>query len=155
MNVKFRSQIESQFRIILDWKYKKKTFKSPKTLLFLEIITYINTFIFFLIKFTQNRPNQMVYSMLLIELTELEIINGISSTIIVAVSMAVGLRLSLKFFKHKIKVLLTMGFAWILLFAHWWGNSLSFILYILIGFELDLFIYITMEHIFMPLTLLF
>lgn len=132
-----------------------KKFKSPKTLLFLKIITFINTFNLFLITFSQNRPNQIINSMSLLELTELEIINGISSTIIVAISMAVGLRLSYKFVKHKIKVLLTMGFAWILLFAHWWGNSLSFILYVLMGFELDLFIYITIEHIFMPLTLLF
>lgn len=87
-------------------------------------------------------------------ITELDIINGISVSIFVIISAIVGIKLILKYFTHKIKEFVTVGFSLIFAFTHWWGNSFSFLLYLLFDYEMNLFIHLLIENIFMPIALL-
>ena len=87
-------------------------------------------------------------------LTELEIINGILTSIFVFVSILIGLRIILKYNKHQIKELITVGFGMILISTHWWGNSFSFLLYIAFHYELETVPHLIIENIFTPIALI-
>jgi hypothetical protein len=88
-------------------------------------------------------------------LTELDVLNGIFTSIFVFVSIIVALKILTKYFEHKRKELITVGLAWIAISTPWWGNSFSFLLYILMGYRLDLVTYLFIENIFIPLGLIF
>jgi len=87
-------------------------------------------------------------------LTELEIINGIFTSIFVFVSILVGVRIILKYYKHQIKELITVGITMILISTHWWGNSFSFLLYLVFNYELKTSIHLLIENIFTPIVLI-
>lgn len=87
------------------------------------------------------------------ELTELDILHGIFTSLFVLISLIVGLRILFKYFEHKRKELITVGIAWIGISTPWMGNSLSFLLYISFGLTLDLFSYLFIENFFVPIAL--
>jgi len=88
------------------------------------------------------------------ELSELDILHGIFTTIFVVISLLVGLRILLKYFEHKRTELVAVGIAWMGISTPWIGNSLSFLLYVLAGYKLELFPYLFMENVFIPLAIL-
>jgi len=88
------------------------------------------------------------------ELSELDILHGIFTTIFVVISLLVGLRILLKYFEHKRTELVAVGIAWMGISTPWIGNSLSFLLYVLAGYKLQLFPYLFMENAFIPLAIL-
>ena len=87
-------------------------------------------------------------------LTELEIINGIFTSIFVFISILIGLRIILKYNKHQIKELITVGISMIFLSTHWWGNSFSFLFYIAFNYELETVTHLIIENIFTPIALI-
>jgi len=87
-------------------------------------------------------------------LTELEIINGIFTSLFVFVSILVGLRILSKYYKYQIKELLTVGICMILISTHWWGNSFSFLLYLVFDYQLRIGAHLFIENIFTPIALL-
>lgn len=87
-------------------------------------------------------------------ITELDVINGISITIFVIISAIVGIKLIFRYFTHRIKEFVTVGFSLIFAFTHWWGNSFSFLLYLLFNYEMNLSSHLFIENIFMPIALL-
>lgn len=88
------------------------------------------------------------------ELSELDILHGIFTTIFVVISLLVGLRILLKYFEHRRTELIAVGIAWMGISTPWIGNSLSFLLYVLIGYKLELFPYLFMENAFIPLAII-
>ena len=87
-------------------------------------------------------------------LTELEIINGIFTSLFVFVSVLVGFRILLKYNKHQLKELITLGICMILISTHWWGNSFSFLLYLVFNYELETGTHLFIENIFTPIALI-
>ncbi len=88
------------------------------------------------------------------ELSELDILHGIFTTIFVVISLLVGLRILLKYFEHKRTELIAVGVSWMGISTPWIGNSLSFLLYVLAGYRLELFPYLFMENAFIPLAII-
>ncbi len=88
------------------------------------------------------------------ELSELDILHGIFTTLFVVISLLVSLRILLKYFEHRRNELITVGLAWMGISTPWLGNSLSFLMYVLIGYRLELVPYLFMENVFIPLALL-
>lgn len=88
------------------------------------------------------------------ELSELDILHGIFTTLFVVVSLLVGLRILFKYFEHRRTELITVGLAWMAISTPWIGNSLSFLVYILFGYRLELVPYLFMENAFIPLALI-
>ena len=84
------------------------------------------------------------------ELSELDILHGIFTTIFVVLSLLVGIRILLKYFEHKRMELVGVGIAWMGIATPWIGNSLAFLLYVLVDYELELFSYLFMENVFIP-----
>ncbi len=87
------------------------------------------------------------------ELSELDILHGIFTTIFVVISLLVGIRILLKYFEHKRMELVGVGIAWMGIATPWMGNSLAFLLYVLVDYELELFPYLFMENVFIPLAI--
>ena len=88
------------------------------------------------------------------ELSELDILHGIFTTIFVVISLLVGLRILLKYFEHKRTELVAVGIAWMGMSTPWIGNSLAFLFYILADYKLELFPYLFMENVFIPLAII-
>ncbi|MFX1453125.1 MAG: hypothetical protein ACFFCM_19985, partial [Promethearchaeota archaeon] len=87
------------------------------------------------------------------ELSELDILHGCFSTLLVVVSLIVGLRLLLKYFNNRRKEYITIGFSWMFIASPWFGNSISFLLYISINTRLELVPYLFLENFFIPIAL--
>ncbi len=60
-------------------------------------------------------------------LAVIDYINGSSSLIFVVISIAIGVKIILKYREHKRKELLYVGLTWILLCEIWWASSISFL----------------------------
>ena len=88
------------------------------------------------------------------ELSELDILHGIFTTIFVVISLLVGIRILLKYFEYKRTELVAVGIAWMGISTPWIGNSLSFLLYVLAGYKLELLPYLFMENVFIPLAII-
>ena len=88
------------------------------------------------------------------DLSTLDILHGILTSTFVIISIAVSLKILLKYPKHKRIELLTVGIAWLGISTPWWGNSFSFLTYISFGFKLDLFTYLLIENAFIPIALI-
>ncbi|MFX1444069.1 MAG: hypothetical protein ACFFHV_11690 [Promethearchaeota archaeon] len=83
-------------------------------------------------------------------LSQVELIQVTFSLIFVVISLIVGLKILLKYFKLKNKVLITVGLTWIFLSSPWWGNAISFFIYMFIEQEIDLFWDLFLGNIFIP-----
>ncbi len=86
-------------------------------------------------------------------LTPLEIIQVSFSFLFVIISLAVGIRIFLKYFTTKNTVLLTVGLTWIFLSSPWWGNAISFITFAINETEISVFLDLFLGNIFIPLAL--
>lgn len=74
------------------------------------------------------------------------IANGITSLIVSIVSIYIGLRIVLKYFRYKERILIFAGFTWLLMYEGWWGPSLAFIILIFTNqlIPIELFFFISM-----------
>ena len=88
--------------------------------------------------------------MIKIELTNVEIINGVFSLIIIVVYTILGLIIMSRYFKYKAKVLIYVGILWIGLAEPWYGSALSFLYTLITQKTLPLQIYILAANIGVP-----
>ncbi len=87
---------------------------------------------------------------MLLQLTELELIHGIFTLILVVTFLIVGLRIALKYLSTKNKIFLLVGFAWILISSAWWGSGFSFFTILITENPLPLSIYLLLGNAFIP-----
>ncbi|MHA1725316.1 MAG: hypothetical protein ACTSXH_10810 [Promethearchaeota archaeon] len=59
-----------------------------------------------------------------------------------------------KYFTYKVKVSIPVGLTWIFLSTAWWGAAISFVLYLIATTTLNLFYYLLVDNIFLPIALL-
>ena len=88
-------------------------------------------------------------------LTTLDLINGLFSIIFVAISTLVGLTIASKYIKSKLRTLLFIGIAWILIVSPWWPSSASVILALATGEGLSLEMYLLLGNLFTPVFMFF
>ncbi len=86
------------------------------------------------------------------ELTEIELFNGILSIIFVSISFAVGLRIVSKYIKIKQKILLFVGLTWIGLTSVWLAASISILSILITGKGLSEAVYMAIGNAFLPVT---
>lgn len=84
-----------------------------------------------------------------------EILNGGLSLVFVLVSVAVGINIISKYFRLKNSTYLYMGLSWIGITSPWWGSTISFFTYIIMGKGIDLWFYLVMTLTFVPVFFLF
>ena len=92
--------------------------------------------------------------MVLANLTELEILQGIFTLIFVSISIILGLVILLKYFSIKRKELFFVGAAWIFLSSGWWGSSFSFLSIILFNYTFEPFLFLFIGNVFIPIAVL-
>jgi len=80
--------------------------------------------------------------MTLNDLTELDIYRAIFTSIFVIISLIVGIKIILKYFKLKNKELITIGMAWILMSSSYYSLTISFVTIILFNYSLEPILYI-------------
>ncbi|MBD3341955.1 MAG: hypothetical protein GF353_22840 [Candidatus Lokiarchaeota archaeon] len=90
----------------------------------------------------------------MVELTPLDILNGVLSIIMVVISVSVGMVLIYKYAKYKRKPLLYMGIALILITEVWFTHSLALILILTTGKGLPPEIFFIIAFILIPWALL-
>ncbi len=59
-------------------------------------------------------------------LNQIEFYNGLTCLIFMAISIILGSKLVLKYFKDKNRVYLFVGVTWIILVEPWWPPAVSF-----------------------------
>jgi hypothetical protein len=85
----------------------------------------------------------------------IEILNGGLSLVFVLVSVAVGINIISKYFRLKNSTYLYMGLSWIGITSPWWGSTISFFTYMIMGEGIDLWFYLVMTLTFVPVFFLF
>ena len=90
------------------------------------------------------------------ELSELDVVHGIFTLIFVIISLLVGLRILLKSFEISSgrRVYIAVCIAWMGISTPWFGNSFSFLLFVLGGYRLELVPYLFLENAFIPLAIM-
>ncbi len=86
-------------------------------------------------------------------LENIEIVNGISLVIFCSISIVVGFRIILKYFKNKENIYLYVGFFWILLVCPWYSGTLAFIMILVTGKGITLQAYIIIGNILIPVAI--
>ncbi len=85
----------------------------------------------------------------------IDILNGVFSIIFVVISTIAGLIIASKYFKSKIKTLLYIGIAWILIVCPWWPSSASVLSALATGQGLTLETYLLLGNLFVPVFIFF
>jgi len=83
-------------------------------------------------------------------LTEIELLNGFLSLILVSISIIVGLTIASKYFKYRERSLLFVGFTWIGIFAPWMPSATTFIVYLTTGQVLSVQLYLLIGNVTAP-----
>ncbi|TFF95098.1 MAG: hypothetical protein EU547_07910 [Promethearchaeota archaeon] len=81
----------------------------------------------------------------------IEILNGLLSLFFVLISLIVSINIIKKYFKLKNTTYLYMGLSWIGITSPWWGSTISFFTYLLIGKGLELQLYLIVTLPFIPI----
>jgi hypothetical protein len=89
------------------------------------------------------------------DLTPIVVLTGSFSLATVVISTIIGLRIASKYFMHKRRELLLVGFTWILLCEIWWSSAFSFLAAIFTGVGFTPEIYFTIGNLFVPVALIF
>ena len=87
-------------------------------------------------------------------LTPLEVLTGSFSLATVVISTIIGLRIASKYFIHRRRELLLVGFTWILLCEIWWSSAFSFLAVLFTGVGFNPELYFTLGNLFVPVALL-
>ncbi|TXT59658.1 MAG: conserved membrane protein of unknown function [Promethearchaeota archaeon] len=61
------------------------------------------------------------------DLSDLELIRGIFSLLFVVITVIIGIRIILKYFRSKNKTFITVGLAYIFLTSSWWQSAFNFL----------------------------
>ena len=88
-------------------------------------------------------------------LNTIEFMNGLFSLIFITISILVGIRISLKYWKNKERVYILVGLTWIGMVTPWIPSSLSFLSYLITGKGLLLELKLFIGVFFIPITALF
>ena len=86
-------------------------------------------------------------------LSEVIVLNGIFSILVVIVFITVGVQLGLQYKKRSDKIYLLTGIAWIGISEPWWPSSIGFIIAIFNDTGLPLEIYLVLNNAFIPIFL--
>ncbi len=86
-------------------------------------------------------------------LENLEIANGILMLLLDFIVIYVGLTISSKYFKHKQKILLFVGFTWIFICCPWYPGAISFLMVLITGEYLSAVAYMIIGNIFIPIAM--
>lgn len=92
--------------------------------------------------------------MSLVGLSDIQILRGTLSLIFVLISILIGIRMVLKYFKYKRKQLATIGLTWIFLSSAWWGGAFAFLFYLLFDITLSPEVYLFIGNFFIPIALI-
>jgi len=89
-------------------------------------------------------------------LEPLDIVNGIFGLLFVVISIILGIKIVLKYFKAKDANLLLVGFTWIFLISGWYGTSASFLVALFTGGDgLSFETIMLLNFIPLPLSMIF
>ena len=91
---------------------------------------------------------------MLLQLSDLELIHGIFTLILVVTFILVGLRITLKYFSTKNIIFLLVGLAWILISSAWWGSGFSFFTILITGDSLPISVYLLLGNAFIPIAVI-
>jgi len=86
-------------------------------------------------------------------LNEIEIFDGTLTLIYAIIGLIVGLLIVLKYFKHKNRLFLLVGFSLVGLVSTWYAKVVSFVRALIVGTGLPLEIYAIIACAFLPLTI--
>lgn len=92
--------------------------------------------------------------MLITEMTDLDILRAIFTLVFVVISIIVGIKIILEYFKIGNPELITIGFAWIFVSFPWTPLVISFITIILFNYALDPVLYLFLMRAFLPIGLI-
>lgn len=84
-------------------------------------------------------------------LEPIDFANGLFSLIFVIISIFVGIRIILNYFKHKRREFILVGLAWICVSEPWWPSAISFILVLISGQGLSFEMYVIIGNVALPL----
>ncbi|TFG06059.1 MAG: hypothetical protein EU539_08715 [Promethearchaeota archaeon] len=87
------------------------------------------------------------------QLSQLELLQYVLIIVFVGIALASGVKIIIRYFKYKVRILLTFGLTWIFLSSAWWGSAIIFFLILSnlpLIYEFDLLI----EHVFLPVGLI-
>ena len=87
-------------------------------------------------------------------LNTIEFMNGLFSLIFITISILVGIRISLKYWKNKERVYILVGLTWIGMATPWIPSSLSFLSYLMTSRGLPLQLKLFIGVFFIPITAL-
>ncbi len=86
------------------------------------------------------------------ELSTIELINGLMSILFVSISIIVGATIASRYFKYKKRTLLLVGFTWIGLTSVWYSSSLSVLLILTTGKGIGDELYMFLGNGLIPIT---
>ena len=90
------------------------------------------------------------------QLSGLDLLHGIFTLLFVIISLLVGIRILLKAFEVSFgrREYIAVGIAWMSISTPWFGNSFSFLLFVIFGYRLELVPYLFLENVFIPLAII-
>ena len=83
------------------------------------------------------------------------IANGLTSLIVSIVSIITGIKLILKYFQYREKVLLFSGITWLLMYEGWWAPSISFIMLLITDQTLPIEMFFLISMSLIPIAITF
>lgn len=86
------------------------------------------------------------------ELSTIELINGLLSILFVSISIILGATIASRYFKHKKRTLLLVGLTWIGLTSIWYSSSLSVLLILTTGKGISDELYMFLGNGLIPIT---
>ncbi|HEY0088790.1 MAG TPA: hypothetical protein VGB37_08100 [Candidatus Lokiarchaeia archaeon] len=87
------------------------------------------------------------------ELTSVELLNGILSLILVIISIIIGIKISSKYLIYKQKLLLYVGITWVLIVSIWYSSSISVLLILTTKQRLSDELYMLIGNVPLPIAL--
>lgn len=84
-----------------------------------------------------------------------EFLQGSLALIFIIISFIVGIKLLIKFFKHKQNALLLAGLTWIFIVSSWFNTGFNFLYVIITGASMTDQTYLLVGYIWIPLPLIF
>lgn len=81
--------------------------------------------------------------------------NGITSLIVSIISFVIGIKLVIKYYRHKERALFFAGLTWLIMYEGWWGPSVSFLMLSLANQPLSIEIFFIISMSLIPLGITF
>lgn len=88
----------------------------------------------------------------MVELTTIELVNGILSIIFVSISIIIGTKIASKYFKYKQRTFLLVGITWIGLVSLWYSHVISVLLILTTGNGISDRLYMFLGNALLPFT---